>query len=368
MKKTLFALAVLAASSAATAQSSVTLFGIVDTNFQSVRGDGNGHLNRLGNSGINTSRLGVRGTEDLGGGLAASFHLEGPLSTDDGRAGGSIAATNQATTVASNQGLNFSRRSTVSLAGPFGEVRLGRDYVPSYWNLLVFDPFGNVGVGSATNLSQAVAVPQGSTVITTALRASNGIHYFVPGNLGGFYGQAMYALGENASNVGATKDDGRHVGIRVGYASGPVNVAFGAGRTDLQAVNDYKTWNLGASYNFGVATAMAQFAQEKTNTGLNATELKNRSWLIGATVPVGAGQVRAAFTSAKIDRINLADAKGRQFAIGYLHNLSKRTAVYTNYARISNEAGGEVFFANGRAATQVGGDTSGFEVGIRHGF
>jgi hypothetical protein len=86
----------------------------------------------LGNSGYNSSRLGFRGTEDLGGGLAASFWLEAPITNDDGATGVST----------------FARRSTVSLSGGFGEVRLGRDYTPTFWNDTVFDPFGTNGVGT----------------------------------------------------------------------------------------------------------------------------------------------------------------------------------------------------------------------------
>ena len=132
MKKSLIALAVMAAAGAASAQSSVTLFGIVDVNYNYVKGDGNGHVSSLTDSGYNSSRLGFRGTEDLGGGMSASFWLEAALQNDNGNAGG----------------LFFQRRSTVSLAGNWGELRLGRDYVPTFWNMTVFDPFGTNGVGS----------------------------------------------------------------------------------------------------------------------------------------------------------------------------------------------------------------------------
>jgi predicted porin len=84
----------------------------------------------LSNSGYNASRLGFRGTEDLGGGLAASFWLEAPITNDDGK----------------DWSASFSRRSTVSLSGGFGEIRLGRDYTATFWNDTVFDPFGTVGV------------------------------------------------------------------------------------------------------------------------------------------------------------------------------------------------------------------------------
>jgi len=113
MKKSLVALAVLAASGAAMAQSSVTLFGIVDAAYTSGSGSVSDKT-QLTNSGYNSSRLGFRGVEDLGGGMKASFHIEGALANDNGNA----------------SGLTFQRRSTVSLQGGMGEIRLGRDYTP----------------------------------------------------------------------------------------------------------------------------------------------------------------------------------------------------------------------------------------------
>ena len=132
MKKSLIALAVLAASGAAMAQSSVTLFGIVDATYAIGRGD-TSNKNQLTNSGYNSSRLGFKGSDDIGGGLKGSFHLEAGLNNDNG-AGAGTNNNNQAAAATDpvingrNQGLTFNRRSTVSLEGGFGEVRLGRDY------------------------------------------------------------------------------------------------------------------------------------------------------------------------------------------------------------------------------------------------
>jgi predicted porin len=134
MKKSLLALAALTAfAGAASAQSSVTLFGIVDAGVARLSAGGKTKTG-MTNSGYNSSRLGFRGVEDLGGGLQAGFWLEGQLTNDDGNAAGK---------------LNFQRRSTVSLMGGFGEIRLGRDYTPTFWNTTVYDPFGTNGVGQA---------------------------------------------------------------------------------------------------------------------------------------------------------------------------------------------------------------------------
>ncbi|MBU0828125.1 MAG: porin, partial [Gammaproteobacteria bacterium] len=138
MKKSLIALAVLAASGAAMAQSSVTLFGIVDATY--AYGSGSvANKSQLTNSGYNSSRLGFRGVEDLGGGMSASFWLEAGVNNDNG-SGANTSTNNQGAAAAGGGGLTFNRRSTVSLNGGFGEVRLGRDYTPQFWNLTVFDP------------------------------------------------------------------------------------------------------------------------------------------------------------------------------------------------------------------------------------
>ena len=124
----------------ASAQSSVTLFGVVDATVSAtVRAKASSRQARqLTNSGYNSSRLGFRGTEDLGGGLAASFWLEAGVNNDDGT-GAATSSNNQRVGTTSahrsgTQGLTFNRRSTVSLSGGFGELRLGRDYTPTFWN------------------------------------------------------------------------------------------------------------------------------------------------------------------------------------------------------------------------------------------
>ena len=227
MKKSLVALAVLAAAGAASAQSSVTLFGIVDASIGHISGS-NGGASRtyMGKSGLNSSRLGFRGVEDLGGGLAASFWLEGALGNDDGTAG-----------QLGTGGFDFRRRSTISLSGNFGEIRLGRDLTPTHHNDDVFSPFGTVGVGAnmvfaALNSAQGFNPNGGVNPITgnvNQIRASNSIGYFLPSNLGGFYGQAMYALAENTTgNTTAAQQlsgrAGQYAGGRVGYANGRISV------------------------------------------------------------------------------------------------------------------------------------------------
>jgi len=222
MKKSLLALAALTAfAGVASAQSSVTLFGVVDV---AARNTKNGTLSvkSLSQDGNASSRLGFRGVEDLGGGMKAGFWIEGAISPDTG-----------------GTGQTWQRRSTVSLMGGFGEVRLGRDYTPTFCNHTVFDPFGTNGIGSQTNLM----TPLGVTSVlgngaTTLVRANNTIGYFLPA-MGGLYGQVQVAAGENTPG-------NKYIGGRIGYAAGPVNVALALGNTEVTGTRDQKAMNVAA--------------------------------------------------------------------------------------------------------------------------
>ena len=383
MKKSLIALAVLAAAGTASAQSSVTLFGIVDATIQRVSNSGGPSVTRLHNSGESSSRLGFRGTEDLGGGMSASFWLEAGVNNDDGT-GQTTTTNNQFASApgtalvsgagglnnrASNgTGLVFNRRSTVSLAGGFGEIRLGRDYTPQFWNLTVFDPYGTVGVGTNLMTSLNISGP-------TSVRASNTIGYFLPGNLGGFYGQIQHYRGENPSNV-ANSGDGNGTAFRFGYAAGPVNVAVASGRTSYalvaapaagQPAGSTRATNIAGSWDLGFMKLMAQASRDRADalTG----EVKGKGYLLGATAPVGAGVVKLAVSQYTTDVVTGTDPRARKIALGYVHNLSKRTAVYTTVARVSNNATSAVSVFTGAAgAPSLGSKSTGYDLGIRHSF
>ena len=341
MKKSLLALAALTAfAGAASAQSSVTLFGIVDAGVARLSAGGKS-VTGMTNSGYNSSRLGFRGVEDLGGGLQAGFWLEGQLTNDDGNAAG----------------MNWQRRSTVSLMGGFGEIRLGRDYTPQFWNTTVYDPFGTNGVGQANTFGMLGAA-NGNT--STAVRSNNSISYFTP-SLGGFSAQVMYAFGENVS--GGLKTNNM-LGFRAGYAAGPISVHAAYSKTE-GATNaaDYKVMNFGGSFDLGFVKPMLMIAQEKNGAGLKVTAIEP-----GVLVPVGAGVIRASY--ARHD-IKDSDNDWNKIAVGYVHNLSKRTIVYGTYAHVSNKGTQTKAVANnGLAAPAVtpGGHASGIEFGVRHAF
>jgi predicted porin len=350
MKKTLLAMAVLAASGAAFAQSSVTLFGIVDATVALGRGDV-ANKTQLTNSGLNSSRLGFRGTEDLGGGLNASFWLEAGVNNDNGT-GGATNTNNQpsgtSAATAGTQGLTFNRKSTVSLGGGFGEVRLGRDYTPTFYNTSVYDAFGTNGVGTSMVAVKAWGLESES------LRASNSISYFLPGNLGGFGGQIMYVMGENISTAAK---DGNGIQVRGSYDQGPIGASVAYGKT-TRTGGDSKVTNLGASYDFGVVKLMGMYSQDKI------AALTGKGFNVGVTAPVGAGLVRASYSSYKTDAAGTP--KSNQLALGYVHNLSKRTAAYATLARVTN-SGGASSALNG-SSTSANGSSTGYDFGIRHSF
>ncbi|MDB5873318.1 MAG: gram-negative porin family protein [Ramlibacter sp.] len=352
MKKYLVPLGLLAAVGAVSAQSTVTLFGVVDATL--AHGSGSvASKTQLTNSGYNSSRLGFRGTEDLGGGMSASFWLEAGMSNDDGQG----AATNQnnqpsgaGAAVAGRQGLTFNRRSTVSLSGSWGEVRLGRDYTPNFWNVASYDPFGYNGVGLT---EQSVNV--GGVVY---VRASNGIGYFLPGNLGGFFGQFMHYRGENVTGT-ATSDDGTGNGVRLGYAAGPINVGVAMGRTKY-ATGDITSSSVGGSYDMKVVKLNASITHDKVSGLLP----DGRGWLLGFNAPLGVGEARGSYSSYQTDAAGTP--RTRKLALGYIHNLSKRTALYATVARVHN-SGGAAVGLNG-AVTGANENSTGYDFGLRHAF
>ena len=126
-------------------------------------------------------------------------------------------------------------------------------------------------------------------------------------------------------------------------------------------MGNYKGFNIAGSYNLGVANLMAQYGTQKAGNGT----INSKYTLVGATIPLGAGYIPVSYTQYKSDVGTKPSAN--QFGIGYVHNLSKRTALYTAYARISNKNGAAFAVANSPAAA-VNGASSGFEVGLRHVF
>ena len=360
MKKSLIALAVLAASGAAMAQSSVTLFGIVDTNVSYLDGVSNAAGTNtdskygIGTSGNATSRLGFRGVEDLGGGLKAGFWLEGEIFGDDGNA----------------SGFNFQRRSTVSLMGGFGEVRLGRDLTAGYTKTSSYDVFGQAGYGQFLGWSAWGAVGADAN----GIRKSNMITYFTP-NMSGFSGAIGYGFDEQT-----TGSLGRYVGGYVAYDNGPLSLALSYDQSDLgQAAAaavvarkiERDVVTLGASYDFGMAKLNGMY-QRLQDDEAGFADKKVNSFAVGVSAPVGAaGVVKLQYALYDQENVGTRDSKAHHISLGYQHNLSKRTAVYGTVSYMDNKDVSAVALSGkglGTIDARAGDSQTGVQVGIRHSF
>lgn len=342
MKKALIALAVLGLTGgAAVAQSSVTLFGVLDANLRYVKANGV-TAKRLDSSGLSTSRFGVRGVEDLGNGLKAGFWLESEVGVDTGIAGGGNAF--------------WGRRATVSLTGEFGEVRLGRNKTASRLHLEDFDPY------AATGLPNTLAVYSnlGGGNSTAYGRADNLASYSLPSDLGGFYGGVDVAAAESTLS-------NKHMSARAGYKAGPLHVSGTFANADGPAAK-YKLTSVGVAYDLGVAKPSFAYTQAKYGAR------KQTIYTAAVVVPLGQGSIQASYTDAKANTAAETAATGYTrigdaslFAVGYTYNLSKRTALYTTVAQIKND-GAARFALSGSPTVAAGGKSSGFDVGVRHSF
>jgi predicted porin len=366
MKKSVLALAVLGAfAGAASAQSSVTLFGVVDLNLLSV--DNNERTYSMGTDGMSSSRLGFRGVEDLGGGLKASFWLEAGLAPDTGRNAG---VWGDGVTANGNQ-LVFNRRSTVSLSNQWGELRLGRDYTATFWSWTVFDPFGTNGVGAATNLAlgQDLSTALAGTTYATLVRANNMVQYILPGGVfgPGLYGQLQIAAGEGAPG-------NKYWGGRIGYAAGPFDIAGAYGMTDClntACTVDLTNWNIGGSWNFGFMKLSGFYSSIEADGSLNniSGSAGRENWFVGVSAPFGQWNFKASYGGTN-GQDRLSNVDGTQWAIGADYNLSKRTALYGTWSSISNDGGARFSVSNQANIPPVGTswNSNGFQIGVRHTF
>jgi len=352
MKKSLLALAVLGAfTGVASAQSSVQLFGTLDVGGKMLKNDGRSKQWSEQTDGINSSEIRFQGIEDLGGGLKAGFNLRSGINPDTGTSNAKF----------------WNRRATVSLYSNAGELRLGRDYVPTFWTTAIFDAFGYNGIGSTGNVQRIAQV-----------RQDNSIGYFLPSNLGGFYGQLMVAAGEQ----GASGDrGGKYVGGQFGFRAGPFDVAFAydemkpslilgavpaTGAPLIGAESKIKTFNIGGSWDFGFMKLMGYYDEDKVTLG------KEKVASISGSFPFGQSEVRIGYDVSKMDSSNagFASSKVDNIKATYQYNLSKRTALYGTVARLNNKDATSVSLPGNFAgqAPLPGGDSKGFEVGLRHFF
>jgi len=475
MKKTLVALATLAVAGGAFAQSGfaraidgsgVTIFGVADATVNRLTATNNGSILRLAGDGRNEStRLGFRGIEDIGGGWGAAFWLEAAYNQDDGTgsnttinntaAGDKIAFGTSAAAVAAGttigtlntgvvtvpanqsltarQGLTFNRAANVSLLNKgFGEIRVGRDYSPTFWNYTYFDPFGTVGVGSALNIIGGGLAPAGSQASPPGnaypmVRTSNSIGWLSQ-DMNGFRAQVQYAFSEvpsicttpettvNTNYCAGGPGDGRHTALRLSYSSGPLSAAYAHGETAYGNVSaaagaldgtvatvitsfannaaggaqplgntaaykgKYSVDNFGAAYQLGATKLTAQYASQEY--GVSGAVKKYNTYHVGVAHTSGAITYKASYNYGKLTAPSGATSAdgsdNNQMAFGMVYDLSKRTAVYGTYSILKttlSSAGA----SNGVNASMgltmpltqalgTSGTLTGLDIGVRHRF
>ncbi|MDE2430334.1 MAG: porin [Burkholderiales bacterium] len=341
MKKSLIALSVLAAfAGAAHAQSSVTVYGVVDMALQNENNGGaKGSVTALDAGEQSGSRLGFKGSEDLGGGLKAIFDLEMGILADSG---------------ASQGGLTFGRQSWLGLAGDFGTVKMGRQYTPQFYFFDSVDPF-DLGMTSGHAGASTSTGGVFGFLSASAWRVNNSISYQSK-DMSGFSAMGLYGFGEVAGNTSAS----RSAGFSAQYAAGPVYVGGVYYKQNDAAGNGTKSVLVGGTYDFGVAKAAAGYSKDTSDNN----SVDQKGFMLGVTVPVSPADAFLA-TAARLTNNLPADGnKSTQLAVGFTHSMSKRTNIYTSFSRVTNDAnvnGGGLAAGNGLTDRL-------FNVGIRHMF
>lgn len=291
MKKSLIALAVLGASGFAMAQSSVTLYGVADAGIGKAKSAGDAKVNMQSGGMMNngTSRLGVRGVEDLGGGLKAGFNFETGLSLENGKENDPF----------------WQRAANLWLGGNWGTFKMGRTLNPSFYGVAAWELTG------AANYS---VVGNTYSFAGSGARNNSQFSYKTP-NLGGFSAEIGYVL--KADNAGKAKWD-----INAIYANGPIGVGLSANKTKNEKVG----YAVGAKYSFGNFTVAGSY---------NDAHRVRRGVSLGGTAKFGAASVTLDLTR---DTKRAGGAK--KYTNGLLEGkyaLSKRTFVYGAYLRLDGK-------------------------------
>lgn len=344
MQKKLIALAVAGlASTAAFAQSNVTIYGVVDAGYVHASSDTFNSASSVNKNGIDSgnmagSRLGFKGEEALGNGLSAVFALEYGLSIDTNAGVGTALA----------------RQQYVGLkSAKLGQVALGRQYAPGYLATVRNDAMAAAGVSSALaalNTAGVNTIQGGSNA-----RWNNAITYTSP-KFAGFTASAIYSYGEASVN---STGNGGAFGAGLNYANGPLNLdlvyqsrqdttaallattagistASGLGGDANGGDKSVNEWFVGGSYDLKVVKLFATYQDQNDNNGTSANEASNKVWSVGVTVPVfGNGKIHATYADISWDSTGAGDSDS--WALGYTHALSKRTTLYTFFNQTDND-------------------------------
>lgn len=369
MKKSLIALAVLAASGAAMAQSTVTVYGLVDASFGSFKTNGAGTGTQAGTiqsitqtavntDGLNGNRWGLRMSEDLGGGMSAVANLESGFNIDTGSS--------------AQGGLLFGRRANVGLASGFGTVTLGRN--TSAYNDVAYDHSTlGASIFDAANLNNGTTAPTAANLLARRTawigfgeRIDNSVKYVSPNFSGVTFG-ALYGFGEDKT---ATTSASKSISASVKYVNGPLLVSAGYQSEGVLTTATTKpaleNTLVNVAYDFGVAKVAGGFNRAKYKD-INVMAIAGKTdtaaqkeWNLSVAVPLGATTLSAGYAMSKGDDLG----KSTGFGVQALYALSKRTTLYAG--GLSTKAYDKL-----AAAQAVGsnvGRTTTYAVGVRHTF
>ncbi|MBT9465771.1 porin [Hydrogenophaga sp.] len=330
MKKTLIALAAVAATSASFAQSTVTLSGTVDTGLEKRF---SGDPMRMTSNRNGTSNWTLSGAEDLGGGLKAVFQVSTSFNTDDG-------------TVTTANGLG-NNGMFVGLTGGFGTLRAGRPVNTLFGNAMFANGTKGVSLHDSNTVLSGLVANAGNSVYV-----ANALQYHTP-RFAGFQVQLEYAPSEVAGADAGT-------GIAVRYDGGPLSASItsytGAGTVGTPATLSPKSvTQLAAAYDFSVAKLFFTY-RDQSGLASNA----DTGYAIGATAPVGPGSLYVSYNVRE-----QAASDGRTIIGGYKYLLSKRTSAYFNVARRNAAWQGAAVTAAGGTGTE---SSTGYGIGLTHTF
>lgn len=338
LSRVMLAALAVCGTTAAIAQSSVTIYGRVNTTVEHQK-LGNNKATGVAN---NNSRIGFKGVEDLGNGLKAGFQLEAGFNSDNG-----------------SDPLTFKRQSEVNLSGTFGMVRLGNFYPESYYATSDYIGMHNHETGSSTDaLYYDAAWFNGNGT-------GNKVAYRTP-TFNNFWAEASVSLHEKANAAPAVNKNAYD--LAANYNNGPLSLGAG-----------YSYWNsnyqvaVRGLYSFGQFVVGAYYQRSEDDNAILSTGAGSRDNIrLSGMYVLNASEFHANIGYAdKWGKIKNSSAT--QWTLGYNYNLSKRTKVYSYYTRINSGKGmdyssGSASFDSIKTGTAPGDNFSSFALGIRHNF
>jgi predicted porin len=337
MKLTCATILALCVAAPVLAEDNVTVFGVLDAYLEHATAGSTG-ATRIQSGGISGSRLGFRGSEDLGGGNRAIFMLESGINVDDGTSG--------------QGGLLFGRQAWVGLATQGGDVTLGRHYSPYFFTLVTYGLGGGMGWGNASNYFTDNSV----------LRVDNSVSYASP-SYAGFKVRALVGLGENTTQPGANIGNIHSASLQ--YDGGPFSANLAIETRKTTVVNTERFYAVGASYVVGTVKASV-LAQSRDD---DLDKARNDALEFGLLIPLGPGSLLV--DVGRLRNRSVADANATALGIRYDYNLSKRSMLYAGAATIRNETRSR-FGINGNTgaalALAAGDDPRSLVLGVRHTF